>query len=81
MEKIITLEIDSDPFARAQEPLAKTIFNDILEQEYREPNSTFFGNWTWEKVACTEKQREKIIALLSDSYDQGLIRYASWAEQ
>jgi hypothetical protein len=77
----ITLEIDSAPTTRAQEPLAKTIFDAILKQEYREPDSTFFGCWTWNEVECTKPQQEKIKKLLVEAYNTGELRYAGWAEE
>lgn len=77
----ITLEIDSDPFKRAQKYLAKIVFEEILEQEYREPDATFFGCWTWNKVKCDKQQQKEIKKLLVDAYNTGEVRYCSWSEE
>ena len=77
----ITLEIDSDPFIRAQKYFATVVFEQILGQEYREPEETFFGCWTWHKVECTKQQQERIKDLLVDAYNTGDLRYCCWAEE
>lgn len=77
----ITLAIDCDPMNRCQEILGRMIFGDILRQEYREPNNTFFGCWTWCGVKCTKEQQREIKKTLVNEYNDGNIRYAEFGEQ
>ena len=75
-----TIEIDCDPYTGMgrQGDHFKNICKNILHCEYYEPVSKFFGNWTWEVEYENEEQREAVKAFLTDLYNEGLCRYASW---
>ena len=79
--KRIRIEIDCDPMHRYQENYGRCIFETILNKEYREPNNTFFGCWTWCGVECTVEQQESIRHLLTDAYNDGELRYAGWGQE
>lgn len=69
------MDIDSDPFVRAQEQYGRLIFDKVLHKPYREPDNCFFGNWWW-NIKLTEKQQKEAMAILRPAYDKGDIRYA-----
>ena len=69
------MDIDSDPFVQAQEHYGRRIFNEVLNEPYKEPDSCFFGNWHWD-IKMTKEQRVKAMAILRPAYEAGDIRYA-----
>ncbi len=77
----IAISIDCEPYQHGmQEIEAEHIFKNILKREYRDANHKFFGCWTWCGVECTKAQQEKIKESLTDAYENGIVRYASWSE-
>lgn len=78
---VIRIEVDCDPMIRRQEMIGKSIFYDILKQEYREPNNTFFGCWSWCGVKCNADQQARIKEFLTELYNDGVVRYVSWGEE
>lgn len=79
----LVLEIDCAPGEPRPDVYAREVFNTI-GKEYAEPNSKFFGNWTWfidiEKEPW-EKAKDTVGAYLKKLYNAGKIRYASWEFQ
>ena len=78
-EVIFNVHIDSAPENRHQEELGRKMF-EILGQEYRKPDFTFFGDWTWENIKSTKDKQKEIGKMLCEAYDRGDVRYAEWAQ-
>lgn len=72
-----TVEIDCAPMMPRPDTYFKHICSEILHCDYFNPFSKFFGNWEW-NVKVTEEQRLAIESYLTEVYNQGKIRYASW---
>jgi len=75
-----TIEIDCDPWTGMgrQENHFKHICDTILNCKYYDPISKWFGCWTWKVTYANEDQRIKVKEFLTNLYNQGLCRYASW---
>jgi len=75
-----TIEIDCDPFTGMgrQGDHFKHICENILHVDYYEPVNKFFGNWEWTVEYESKEQQDQVKDFLTDLYNQGLCRYASW---
>lgn len=81
MEKIkTTIEIDCDPWTGMgrQANHFEVICKNILKCEYYEPISRCFGNWEWKVEYESKEQQQQVKEFLTDLYNKGLCRYASW---
>lgn len=76
-----TIEIDCAPGMTRPDDLLPYVLKgtDIV---LGEPDSRFFGCWTWaipkDQREAFEKNRDTIKARLTDLYDSGRARYVSW---
>lgn len=74
-----TIEIDCDPYTgmgRQEEH-----YKAVCEKAGLEPQpriSAFFGCWTWPVTYQTVEQQQIVKDYLTDLYNKGLCRYASW---
>ena len=74
-----TIEIDCDPWTgmgRQQDH-----YEHICKMIGVEPQpriSACFGCWEWSITYQTAEQRENVKEFLTDLYNRGLCRYASW---
>lgn len=71
------MHIDCDPRIHLQEQIARSVFK-VLGQPYRNPDSTFFGDWVWVDIETDEQTHEHIGKMLIATYDDGLTRYVQW---
>jgi hypothetical protein len=74
-----TSEIDCDPWTgmgRQQDHYEEVCKRAGLKPQPR--ISAFFGCWTWPVTYQTEKQQQIVKDYLTDLYNKGLCRYASW---
>lgn len=76
--KETTVEIDCAPLTPRPDKYFEYICKEILHLEYYEPISKFFGYWTWKVKYFNEEQPKRIKEYLTEQYNNGLIRYASW---
>ena len=72
------LIIDCDPFLPRPDLYARYVYEHILEREYQEPISKFFGAWTWPHIDVSETERRCVGEYLKRIYAEGKIRYAEW---
>jgi hypothetical protein len=76
-----TIELDCAPGTLRPGDLIGDVIKDLGLPE-REPQSMFFGNWTWNysDVPADTWQRAKpeLKARITALYEAGAIRYGSW---
>lgn len=78
MKKVkFEMHIDCDPTIRMQEVIAESVFKE-LGQEYRKPDTTFFGDWVWYEIETDEETHKRIGDMLNRSYELGFTRYVQW---
>lgn len=72
-----TIEIDCDPWTSRQQEHYKAVCKRAgLEPQPR--TSAVFGCWTWPVTYQTQEQQQIVKDYLTDLYNKGLCRYASW---
>lgn len=74
-----TIEIDCDPWTGMGRQ--QTHYETICKKAGLEPQpriSAFFGCWTWPVTYQNEEQQQIVKEYLTELYNQGLCRYASW---
>lgn len=82
----MTIELDCAPGGvRPNELIGRVIAGTVLEQHTQPdaPNSTFFGNWTWNYTEKVTEEEWKAVQEFTKPrvqrlYNEGFIRYGSW---
>ena len=78
-----TIEIDAPPGATRPDIWMRQLLKEVnLDLEYKDPESTIFGCWTWNYSELNDetwaKLSQKAEEYLTIVYNRGHIRYASW---
>ena len=74
-----TIEVDCDPWTGMGRQ--EVHYKAACEAAGLEPQpriSAFFGCWTWPVVYQNQEQQDKVKEYLTNLYNRGLVRYASW---
>jgi hypothetical protein len=79
----IKVVIDAPPGAPRPDVYMKVISKDILNQEYKNPEYTFMGEWGWEYEIPKSKYEEfqkSVMEYLTKLYYSGAIRYGEFSK-